>query len=199
MNSARGAKSVLTTLHVKNMVCDRCIRIVREEMERIGLDVRSVKLGEAVVASTREPDMDDVRSVLHANGFELIDDKKAKIIERVKTTIINLIHHSDPEKSPRMKTSALIAREVGYDYPYLSGLFSSVENITIEKYIILQRIERVKELIVYNELTLSEIAYKTGFSSVQHLSNQFKKNTGLTPSYFRKVKKNKRVPLDKVG
>ena len=199
MKSVRGAKSVLTTLYVKNMVCDRCVRIVREELERISLDVRSVKLGEAVVASSPEPDMDAVRNTLRANGFELIDDRKAKIIERVKTSIINLIHHSDPEKSRRMKTSELIAKEVGYDYPYLSGLFSSVENITIEKFIILQRIERVKELIVYNELTLSEIAYKTGFSSVQHLSNQFKKNTGLTPSYFRKVKKNKRVPLDKVG
>ena len=199
MKRVRRVKRVLTTLYVKNMVCDRCIRIVKEEMERLGLDVRNVKLGEVTVASTREPDMDAVRRVLHANGFELIDDRKAKIIERVKTTIINLIHHSDPERTRRMKTSELIAREVGYDYPYLSGLFSSVENITIEKFIILQRIERVKELIVYNELTLSEIAYKTGFSSVQHLSNQFKKNTGLTPSYFRKVKKNKRVPLDKVG
>ena len=115
MKGVRGAKSVLTTLYVKNMVCDRCIRIVSEEMERIGLDVRSVKLGEAVVASTSEPDMGGIRSVLRANGFELIDDKKAKIIERVKTAIINLIHHSDPEKSPRMKTSELIAREVGYD------------------------------------------------------------------------------------
>jgi AraC-like DNA-binding protein len=187
-----------TTFYVKNMVCDRCIRIVKEEMERIGFDVRSIKLGEVVVDSKRTPDIDRIRSVLQANGFELIDDKNVKVIERIKTLIINLVHHSSAESAPKVNYSEYIASKIGYTYHHLSSLFSSIENITIEKYIILQKIERVKELLVYNELTLSEIAYQMGYSSVQHLSNQFKKVTGFTPSYFRTIKENKRKPLDKV-
>jgi AraC-like DNA-binding protein len=187
-----------TTLYVKNMVCDRCIRIVKEEMERIGFDVRSIKLGEVVVDSKRTPDVDHIRSVLQANGFGLIDDKNVKVIERIKTLIINLVHHSSAESAPNVNYSEYIARKVGYNYHYLSSLFSSIENITIEKYVILQKIERVKELLVYNELTLSEIAYQMGYSSVQHLSTQFKKVTGFTPSYFKTIKENKRKPLDKL-
>lgn len=187
------------TLYVKNMVCDRCIRIVMEELEKIGLDVRSIKLGEVVIASNDMPNMVRIRSVLEKNGFELIDDKKVKIIEQIKTLIINLVHHGNSGKSRDMNYSAYIAQEVGHDYHYLSGLFSSIENTTIEKYLILQKIERVKELLVYNEMTLSEISYQMGYSSVQHLSNQFKKVTGFTPSYFKTIKENKRKSLDKVG
>ena len=187
------------TLYVKNMVCDRCIRIVKEELEKIDLDVRSITLGEVVIAANRKPDAAKIRSVLEKNGFELIDDKKVKIIEQIKTLIINRVHHSDAGKSPAVNYSAYLAQKVGHEYHYLSGLFSSIENITIEKYIILQKIERVKELLVYNEMTLSEIAYQMGYSSVQHLSNQFKKVTGFTPSYFKIIKENKRKPLDKVG
>jgi AraC family transcriptional regulator len=187
------------TLYVKNMVCDRCIRIVKEELEKIGLDVRSIRLGEVVIAANDMPDMVRIRNVLEKNGFELIDDKKVKIIEQIKTLIINLVHHGNSGKSPAINYSAYIAQEVGHEYHYLSGLFSSIENTTIEKYLILQKIERVKELLVYNEMTLSEIAYQMGYSSVQHLSNQFKKVTGFTPSYFKTIKENKRIPLDKVG
>jgi len=187
------------TLYVKNMVCDRCIRIVKEELEKIGLDVRSIKLGEVVIAANNNPNVARIRSVLKKNGFELIDDKKVKIIEQIKTLIINLVHHGNSGKFPAINYSAYIAQEVGHDYRYLSGLFSSIENTTIEKYLILQKIERVKELLVYNEMTLSEIAYQMGYSSVQHLSNQFKKVTGFTPSYFKTIKENKRKPLDKVG
>ena len=186
------------TLYVKNMVCDRCIRIVKEEMERLDLDVRSIKLGEVVVAAKTRPDVDRVRQALESNGFELIDDKRVRLIEQIKTLIINSVHRGENEKASSAKYSTMIANEVGYDYRYLSSLFSSIENVTIEKYIIHQKIERVKELLVYNELTLSEIAYRMGYSSVQHLSNQFKKVTGFTPSYFKSIKKNKRIPLDKV-
>jgi AraC-like DNA-binding protein len=181
------------------MVCDRCIRIVKEELEKIGLDVRSIKLGEVVIAANDLPNVVRIRSVLEKNGFELIDDKKVKIIEQIKTLIINLVHHGNSGKFPAINYSAYIAQEVGQDYRYLSGLFSSIENTTIEKYLILQKIERVKELLVYNEMTLSEIAYQMGYSSVQHLSNQFKKVTGFTASYFKTIKENKRKPLDKVG
>ena len=197
--NSRSGKVFGETLYVKNMVCDRCIRIVKEELEEIGLDVRSITLGEVVVAADDIPDRARIRSVLEANGFELIDDKKVKIIEKIKTLIINLVHHGKSGKSPAIKYSKYIAQEVGHDYHYLSGLFSSIENTTIEKYLILQKIERVKELLVYNEMTLSEIAYQMGYSSVQHLSNQFKKVTGFTPSYFKTIKEKKRKPLDKVG
>ena len=198
-NSRTPVKAVEDTLYVKNMVCDRCIRIVKEELEEIGLDVRSITLGEVVVASARATNLTEVRSVLEKNGFELIDDKKVKMIEQIKTLIINLVHHGNTGKSAAINYSAYIAQHVGHDYHYLSTLFSSIENITIEKYLIHQKIERVKELLVYNEMTLSEIAYQMGYSSVQHLSNQFKKVTGFTPSYFKTIKDNKRKPLDKVG
>lgn len=184
------------TLYVKNMVCDRCIRIVKEEMEGLNLDVRSIKLGEVVLTAT--PDLDRVRRSLERNGFELIDDKRVRLIEQIKTLIINSVRRDDHNKDTAVKYSTMIANELGYDYRYLSNLFSSIENVTIEKYIIHQKIERVKELLVYNELTLSEIAYRMGYSSVQHLSNQFKKVTGFTPSYFKSIKENKRIPLDKV-
>ena len=121
-----------------------------------------------------------------------------KLIERIKTLIINLVHHSSAESAPNVNYSEYIVRKIGHNYHHLSSLFSSTENITIEKYIILQKIERVKELLVYNELTLSEIAFQMGYSSVQHLSTQFKKVTGFTPSYFKTIKENKRKPLDKV-
>jgi AraC family transcriptional regulator len=134
---------------------------------------------------------------LHNNGFELIDDKKSKIIETIKTIVIEMVHHGK-EKNKHINTSDVIANEVGMDYSYLSNLFSAVEGTTIEKFVISQKIERAKELLVYNEISLNEIAYDLGYSSVQHLSNQFKKVTGLSPSHFKKIKKNKRRPLDKI-
>jgi AraC-like DNA-binding protein len=131
------------------------------------------------------------------NGFELIDDKKGQLIDDIKTIIIELIHYQR-EIDEHINFSDYISKEVGYDYSYLSNLFSIVEGTTIEKYIIHQKIEKAKELLVYDELTLSEISWQPGYSSVQHLSRQFKKTTGLTPSHFKKVKENRRKPLDKV-
>lgn len=188
-----------TTLYVKNMVCDRCIRVVREELKQLKLDVRSVTLGEVIVAgNARELPMKRISNVLEANGFELIEDRKARTIELLKLAVLKLVRESDDGKNRRIRQSEYLSKELGLDYHFLSTLFSSIENITIEHYIILQRVERAKELLKYGELTLSEIAYKLGYSSVQHLSNQFKSVTGFTPSSFKKLTGNVRKPLDKI-
>lgn len=192
--------SLTTTLHVRNMVCNRCIRVVREELERLRFDVRSITLGEVTVSGEVLPqDVERLKRVLEQNGFELIEDQRVKTIERIKQVVLKLVRR-DAEKEPlTTKYSEHIAKELGKDYHAVSTLFSSVENITIEHFIILQRIERAKELLKYGELSLSEISYKLGYSSVAHLSNQFKKITGMTPSQFKKMVENTRLPLDKVA
>lgn len=185
-------------LYIKNMVCDRCKRVVAEELGNLGYTVLQVGLGEAEITTTdKEIVLEQIRTVMRDNGFELLDDRKTKLIEQVKLAIIELVHQGG-EAELHVNTSDYIAEKVGLDYNYLSNLFSSFEGITIEKYLILQRIERVKELLVYNELSLKEIAYTLGYSSVAHLSNQFKKVTGLTPSHFKQVKTEKRKTIDKV-
>lgn len=185
-------------LYVKNMVCNRCIKVVKDELLGLGFHVQQIELGKVQLEETlEESDLEEIKRMLLANGFELIDDKKSQLIDSIKTLVIEKIHHSN-EVLQSINSSAYIAREIGYDYSYLSNLFSSVEGVTIEKYIISQKIEKAKELLAYNELTLNEISYHLGYSSVQHLSNQFKKITGLTPSHFKKLKDNKRKPLDKV-
>lgn len=185
------------TLYVKNMVCDRCIRVVTQELEKIGLDVRNVTLGEVTLTgSSRDLPTDQIKKTLEENGFELIEDRKARTIEQLKLAMIRLVREAGDRK---LKYSAYLSKELGLDYHYLSTLFSSVENVTIEQYIIRQRIERAKELLKYGELTLSEIAYGLGYSSVQHLSNQFKHITGLTPTQFKRMTKNMRKPLDHVS
>lgn len=187
-----------TTLYIKNMVCNRCIKVVREELVRLGYTIREIELGEVTLnEKSSEVSIDQISEVLFANGFELIDDRKSRIINRIKTLIIEFIHY-DREKPKHINLSDLLASELGHDYSYLSHLFSSVEGITIEKYLIAQKIEKVKELLVYDEFSLSEISDQLGYSSVQHLSNQFKKITGLTPSHFKKIKIKKRNPLDKL-
>lgn len=189
-----------TTLLIKNMVCNRCIKVVSEELSKLGFDVRSIVLGEVVVAGDISATaLQRINNMLRANGFELIEDQRSRIIERIKLAVLKLVRR-DAETEPfKEKISGFIAREVGKDYHTLSALFSSVENITIERYIILQRIERVKELLKYDELTLSQISYTLGYSSVQHLSNQFKQVTGMTPTAFKKMVENTRVGLDMVG
>ncbi|MEN8138663.1 MAG: AraC family transcriptional regulator [Bacteroidota bacterium] len=187
-----------SVLHIKNMVCNRCIRVVREEFAKLEIEISEIELGKVTIPSElSDGQLAVVRDVLKENGFELIDDKRSKLIDSIKTLIIEKIHH-EKEMSASINSSEFISGEIGYDYSYLSKLFSSVEGITIEKFIINQKIEKAKELLVYNELTLNEISYQLGYSSVQHLSNQFKKITGLTPSHFKKLKENKRKPLDKV-
>ncbi len=187
-----------TTFYIKNMVCNRCIWAVQRELKKLGLRPMRVILGEADVEGVVDEDiMHKIDVSLNKVGFELIDDKKSRLIENIRTEVINYIHY-DPELIGNINFSDHIAQKLGYDYSYLSSLFSVVEGITIEKYIIHQRIERVKELLIYNELTLSEIAYQMGYSSVQHLSNQFRKIIGMSPSSFKKLQQKHRMPLDKV-
>jgi YesN/AraC family two-component response regulator len=180
------------------MVCNRCIKVVQEELAGLGFSIESIELGEVKLKEQlSEKDAGKIRRILADNGFELIDDKKSLIINRIKTLIIEYIHH-DREKPDYLNLSDFLAREIAYDYSYLSNLYSSVEGQTIEHFLILQKVEKVKELLVYDEMTLNEISYQMGYSSVQHLSHQFKKVTGLTPSHFKKIKKKKRKPLDKI-
>ena len=180
------------------MVCNRCIKVVKDEFTKLDLNIEDIELGKVSVSSELSKDkIEEVRKVLDDNGFELIDNKKSKLIDSIKTLIIKMIHYSD-KPGETFNKSDFISKELGYDYSYLSNLFSSVEGITIEKYIINQKIEKVKELLVYEELTLNEISYQLGYSSVQHLSRQFKKVTGLTPSHFKELKENRRKPLDQV-
>lgn len=176
------------TIYVKNMVCDRCIRVVREELQKLGHDVRSVELGEVVLGgSISQQQMKELSGVLVKNGFEMIEDRNARIIEAVKRAVIELVHHNHETTPLRMKYSEYLSKKVGKDYHSLSVLFSAVENVTIEQYIIRQKIERVKELIRYDERSMSEIAYMMNYSSVQHLSAQFKTVTGFTPSEFKNM------------
>jgi len=179
------------------MVCDRCILVIKEQLEKTGIAYNSVQLGEVDLDKEPTPEqLDQLNRQLTAIGFEVLDDKKEKLVEKIKNIIISLIHRN--EDSNNKKLSAILEEKLQLDYHYLSNLFSSTEGITIEKYSIRQRIERVKELLTYNELSLSEIADQMDYSSVQHLSQQFKKETGLTPSKFRELKENIRKPLDKV-
>ena len=181
------------------MVCDRCIKVVREELEKLGYKTDNVILGEARISSEKKQfDLNGIRKTLEENGFELINDKQAKLIEEIKISLIDLIHHNSANELEKISLSKFLSEKFHHSYQHISSLFSSKEGITIEKYFINQKIEKAKELLVYNELTLSEISYKLGYSSVQHLSNQFKKVTGFTPSEFKKLRVKKRLPLDKV-
>ncbi len=179
------------------MVCNRCILVVQQELEKLQIDSCKVILGEIETgAELSKEKVEQFGKNLAALGFELLDNSKQQLIEQIKNVIIQQVHHSQEENHHNY--SDILSKSLHKDYSYLSGLFSEVEGITIEKYIINQKIEKVKELIIYDELNLSEIAYKLGYSSVAHLSNQFKKVTGLTPSHFKQVGQNKRKPLDKV-
>jgi len=187
------------SIYIKNMVCNRCIKVVSEEFEKLGLIIKNIQLGEVeILKDESKLDMIKIENVLKINGFELLDNKSSKIIEKVKILIIDMIRKVDSGEDIEINFSEYLAKETGLNYNYLSSLFSSLEGITIEKYIIHQKIEKVKELIVYGELTLSEIAFRLGYSSVQHLSNQFKKITGLTPSYFKSLKSKNRKSLDDI-
>jgi AraC family transcriptional regulator len=198
MKKTQNPKSKLQTLYIKNMVCDRCIRVVKEELQNLDLQIGTVKLGEAQIVDSKKINLSEIKTMLEENGFELIEDKRAKTVEKIKNVIIELVHHSNQLEQLKENYSSYIEKQVGQEYHSLSKLFSSIENTTIEKYFIAQKIEKVKELLVYGEFTLSQIANLLGYSSVQHISNQFKQVTGLTPSSFREIKKTKRKSIDKV-
>lgn len=185
------------TLYVKNMVCHRCIMAVQRLLEELNIQYISVRLGEVELSGQISDDtLMAFSDKLSAIGFALIDNKRSRIIEKIKNEIIWLIHHA--AEQPKTNLSNHLAGKLHYDYNYLSNLFSEIEGTTIEKYHIAQKIERVKELLVYDELSLGEIAFQLGYSSVAYLSNQFKKVTGLTPSHFKLIRHQKRKPLDKV-
>ena len=178
------------------MVCDRCILTVKSILDRLSLPYHNVTLGE--VELTRRPNKEELKtfdSELKKVGFELIESRINKIIEDIKHRVLEYINLG--MDAQEIKLSVFITEKITYDYSYLSDLFSSVEGKTIEQYFIVERIEKVKELLVYDQLSLTEISYQTGFSSVHHLSAQFKKVTGLTPSHFKKVGAAKRQALDK--
>lgn len=184
-------------LLIKNMVCQRCILTVETILRNQDILFTKVSLGEAELnGALPERKIKDVEKELKKVGFELIETRVSKIIEDIKKLVLEYIAHEPDEK--KLKLSSFITKQIHYDYSYLSDLFSSIEGITIEQFFIVQRIEKVKELLVYEELSLTEIAYQTGFSSVHHLSAQFKKITGLTPSHFKKVRAEKRKPIDKL-
>jgi|ERR1035437_303042 AraC-like DNA-binding protein len=177
------------------MVSIRCKMVVKSELYRLGLQYANIELGEAEIygelTSEKKTELD---TALKKQGLELMDDKKSQLIEKIKTIIIELIHYSDyPLK---LNLSDLLTSKLNYDYTYLANLFSDVQGTTIEHFFIYHKIERVKELLVYDELNLKEIAYKLHYSSVAHLSNQFKKVTGLTPSHFKQLKHKRRISLE---
>jgi len=185
-------------LYIKNMVCNRCIKVISDEFNKLGAEIEDITLGIVVLKKALNADrLNEIRKTLIESGFELIDDRKSRIIDKIKTELINIIY-SSKEFDIKINMSGYLASKTGYDYSYISNLFSSVEGKTIEQYIINQKIERVKELLVYDELTLTEISYKLGYKSVQHLSTQFKIITGLNPSYFKKLKNKKRISLDEI-
>jgi YesN/AraC family two-component response regulator len=184
-------------LFIKNMVCQRCVMTVENIFRDLQLPYRSVKLGEVeIIGKLAEETTTQLQTALHKVGFELIETRVNKLVADIKQAVMEYL--SLGLDSQNMKLSSFITGKIPNDYSYLSDLFSSVEGKTIEQYFILQRIEKVKELLVYDQLSLTEISYRTGFSSVHHLSAQFKKVTGLTPSHFKKIGHEKRKALDSI-
>ena len=180
------------------MVCIRCKMVVKDELEKLGLHYKTVDLGEVEITELMTAEKhDQLKAALLKSGLELMDDKKSVLIQKIKNVIVELIHYS--EEPLTINFSDYLSQKLDFDYTYLSNLFSEVQGITIEKFIIAHKIEKVKELLVYNELTLTEIAYLMHYSSVAHLSTQFKKVTGLTPSHFKQLKVKRRSMLEDIG
>jgi len=184
-------------LYIKYMVSIRCKTLVKAELDKLNLLYGAVDLGEVEIKDPLSVEQRDIlKTALGKAGLELLDDKKAILIERIKNSIVEMVHYTD--ELPKTKNSVYISEKLNHDYTYLANLFSEATGITIEHYIILHKIEKVKELLLYNELNLTEISYKLNYSSVAHLSSQFKKITGLTPSFFKQLKQKKRTTLEDV-
>ncbi len=179
------------------MVSIRCKMVVKAELDKLGLHYGTVELGEVEIMEELSPlQLQQLRAALQRSGLQLLEDKKAVLVEQIKNVIIEMIHYAD--ELPPVKNSVYISQKLNHDYTYLANLFSETSGTTIEHFIILHKIERVKELLVYQELNLTEISYRLNYSSVAHLSNQFKKITGLTPSHFRQIGRKRRTPLEDV-
>jgi AraC-like DNA-binding protein len=185
---------IKTTIFIKNMVCPRCISAVEQTLSKLNIPVIEVKLGKAILESSNI-DYPNLNKELKAIGFEIIQNKNEQIIEQIKTLIIDYIHHHNGENL-KINISEYLSKKIGHEYSSISSIFSKAENTTIEKFIILQKIERVKELIDYNELNFSEIAFNLNYSSAAHLSKQFKKITGFTLTDYKKTKPEQRNTID---
>jgi AraC-like DNA-binding protein len=184
-------------VYIKNMVCSRCEMAVRTVFEKMEIPILSIQLGEVGISENLDENQKQLLSEnLKALGFELLDDKISKTIERIKNLIIDVVHYQNEKL--KINLSSYIVEDLKQDYSALSNLFSETEGITIEHYFIAQKIEKVKELLIYNELSLSEIAFQLNYSSVAHLSNQFKKTTGITPTQFKQLKDKKRKQIDEL-
>ncbi|MCD6013743.1 MAG: AraC family transcriptional regulator [Flavipsychrobacter sp.] len=180
------------------MVSARCKTAVKEELKKLGLHFIVVDLGEVdIMEDITAEQREQLRTALHISGLELMDDKKAILIEKIKNTIIEMVHHSDGESN--VNFSDFLSEKLDHNYTYLANLFSEVQGTTIEQFMIAHKVERVKELIIYDELNMTEIAWKMNYSSVAHLSNQFKKITGLSPSHFKQLKDKRRTPIEDIG
>lgn len=180
------------------MVSNRCKIVVKEELRKLGLHFIIVDLGEVeIMEELNNSQLEHLRILLKNVGLELMDDKRAILIEKIKKVIIEMVHHSD--EVIKINFSNYLSEKLNHDYTYLANLFSEVQGTTIEQFIISHKVERIKELIIYDELNITEIAWKMNYSSVAHLSNQFKKVTGLTPSHFKKLKDKKRRPIEDIG
>ncbi len=180
------------------MVSNRCKMAVKEELKKLGLHFIVVDLGEIEIMENISAEVrEQLKLQLHNSGLELMDDKKAILIEKIKNAIVEMVHHSD--EMIKINFSDYLSQKLNHDYTYMSNLFSEVQGSTIEHFIILHKIERIKEYIIYDELTISEIAWKLNYSSVAHLSNQFKKVTGLTPTHFRQLKDKRRTSIEEIG
>ena len=185
-------------LFIKYMVSNRCKMLVKEELKKLGLHFVVVDLGEVDIMETLTLyQRSQLKEALLESGLELMDDKRAVLIEKIKTVIINMVHHSD--EIPKMNFSNFLSEKLNQDYTYLSNLFPEVQGTTIEHFIIAHKTERIKELIIYDELNITEIAWKMNYSSVAHLSSQFKKVTGLSPTHFKQLKVKKRSPIEDIG
>lgn len=182
-------------IYIKYMVSLRCKLLVKEELKKLGLHHTIVDLGVVeVLEDMSQEQHEQLKKNLLRSGLELLDDKKSILIEKIKNVIIEMIHYSD--ELPNINYSEYISEKLHYDYTYLANIFSEVKGITIQQFIIIHKIERVKELLLYEELNLTEISYKLHYSSVAHLSNQFKKVTGLTPSFYKKLKQKRKRNLE---
>lgn len=177
------------------MVSLRCKMVVKDELRKLGISYSNISLGQVELAEEiNRSQLERIRNALKQSGLELMDDKKSVLIEKIKDVVIEMVHYDD--ELPKVNFSDYLTEKLGYNYTYLANLFSETEGTTIEHFIIIHKIERVKELIIYDELNLTEIAWKLHYSSVSHLSNQFKKITGLTPSFFKSLKDKKRSNLE---
>ncbi len=185
-------------LYIKNMVCDRCVKMVREELQKLGCDIKSIELGKVELIEPHQINKNELEHSLAKEGFELLGDSNSRMINEIKSIIINQVHYNKNSNRPQENFSQILEKEIGRDYSFISNLFSTIESRTIEKFFIQQRVEKVKELLKYGEMTINEIAFELNYSSPQYLSNQFKQITGFRPSQFRTMLEARRNQIDKV-